>query len=236
MSERFFVDEPITGDEIVLTGAEAQHLLKVMRLPVGSQVVLFDGSGSEFRATVTKILRNEAVLRVESKQEANREAPGHVVIATALPKGDRQRWLVEKLTELGAHQLQPVQFERGVAEATDAALGRMRRTVIEASKQCGRNRLMEIAQPIDARELSSSLIEGAKLIADQRGKSWPTLAASITSRPRRVTIAIGPEGGLTEEEFELATRNSWLPVSFGPRILRIETACVAAAALSLSDV
>lgn len=236
MSERFFVDEPIAGDEIVLTGAEAQHLIKVMRLPVGSQVVLFDRSGYEFGATVTKILRNEAVLQVESKLEINREAPGHVVIATALPKGDRQRWLVEKLTELGAHQLLPVQFERGVAEATDAALGRLRRSVVEASKQCGRNRLMEIAQPIEATELFSSASEGARMIADQRGKPWPSVVASFTPRPSRVTIAIGPEGGLTDEEFELATQNDWLPFSFGPRILRIETACVAAAALSLSDV
>src|SRR5262245_60455622 len=145
MSDRFFVDTPISGDRAMLIGDEARHLAAVMRAQVGDEVVLFDGSGAEFGARITGLKKNTVELVVLERREISRELPIPLTLAVALPKGDRQKWLVEKATELGVTRLVPLITERGVAQLVESALERLRRAVIEASKQCGRNKLMEIA-------------------------------------------------------------------------------------------
>ena len=157
MSERFFVEQPISGSTAELVDTEAQHLAKVMRAAVGDEVVLFDGSGAEFAAKVARIAKSAVTLEVVERREINREPRVELTLAVALPKGERQKWLVEKLTELGAARLVPLITERGVAQPVDAAVARLSRAVIEASKQCGRNRLMEIAPPREALESSLAL-------------------------------------------------------------------------------
>ena len=144
MSDRFFSAAPITGDDAVLSGPEAHHLAHVMRAQVGEIVTLFDDSGQEFSARVRTIGKRDIELEVVERRDVNRESPVRLTLAVALPKGDRQRWLVEKAVELGVAELVPLETQRGVAQPSDAALERLRRSVIEASKQCGRNRLMEI--------------------------------------------------------------------------------------------
>ena len=147
MSDRFFVSEPITDDHATLDGPEAHHLLHVMRAAVGTAVTLFDDSGAEFTAVVESTRRSEATLRITERHEVNRELHFPLTVGVALPKGDRQKWLVEKLTELGVTTLVPLITERGVAQPTASAVERLARSVIEAAKQCGRNRLMQIAEP-----------------------------------------------------------------------------------------
>jgi len=149
MTTRYFTEEPVSGDRAKLAGAEAHHLIHVMRAAPGTQVVLFDGGGCEFDATVKEIGRTAVELDVLRRCEIDRELPLEITLAVPLPKGDRQRWLVEKATELGVRRLVPLTTERSVAQPAPRALERLRRTVIEASKQCGRNRLMEIAEPAD---------------------------------------------------------------------------------------
>src|SRR5262245_31749149 len=139
MSERFFVNPPIASDLVLLTGDEARHLSAVMRASVSDEVLLFDGSGSEFAARITAIRKHEVQLLVVERREISREQPFSLTLAVALPKGDRQKWLVEKATELGVTQLVPLITEHGVAQPVESALERLRRSVIEASKQCGRN-------------------------------------------------------------------------------------------------
>src|SRR5262245_20788060 len=148
MSERFFSCEPITGDNARLDGPEAHHLLHVMRAKKGDGVTLFDGRGAEFDAEITACNRADVELRIRSRREMDRELPFELTIGVSLPKGDRQKWLVEKLTELGVTELVPLVTTRGVAQPTDSALERLERSVIEAAKQCGRNRLMRIAKPM----------------------------------------------------------------------------------------
>src|SRR3972149_595754 len=142
MSDRFFSSQPIASEHVTLAGPEAHHLLHVMRAKVGEQVTLFDGSGAEFDAEIARCGRSEVDLRVLERREIDRELAFELVIGVPLPKGDRQKWLVEKLTELGVTELVPLVTERGVAQPTDSALERLERGVIEAAKQCGRNRLM----------------------------------------------------------------------------------------------
>src|SRR6185436_15410174 len=171
MSERFFVEQPITGSTAELVEAEAQHLAKVMRAAVGDEVVLFDGSGAEFAAKVARLSKSVVLLEIVERREINREPRVELTLAVALPKGERQKWLVEKLTELGATRLIPLITERGVAQPVESALDRLRRGVIEASKQCGRNRLMEIAAPERVTDFfrNSSLVN-YRLLAHPTGR------------------------------------------------------------------
>lgn len=235
MSQRFFVERPIQTDHAVLEGQEAQHLSKVMRAKVGDEVTLFDGSGAEFPARIARLGRAEVELSVLARREIDRELSRRVTLAVALPKGDRQRWLVEKLVELGVSELVPLVTQRSVAQPSGSALDRLRRAVIEASKQCGRNRLMAVAE---SRQLGTHLSEHSanalRLIAHPLDGNISLLTANWVSATGDVSIAIGPEGGFSPEEFALALEHEWRPVALGPRILRTETAAVAMAACCMS--
>jgi 16S rRNA (uracil1498-N3)-methyltransferase len=138
----------------------------VMRARPNMAVTLFDGSGAEFAARVERVGRAEVELAIVSRAAIDRELPFDLTLAVALPKGDRQKWLVEKAVELGVTRLVPLETARGVAQPVEQALVRLRRSVIEASKQCGRNRLMEIGQPRAWSELVTRPAEGAvRLVA-----------------------------------------------------------------------
>lgn len=147
MADRYFCETPIALGPVTLDGPEAHHLIHVMRAARGTRVVLFDGNGAEFPAVIEKTGRSEVQLNVIARDEINRELPFELTLAAALPKGDRQKWLVEKAVEIGVTRIVPLRTERGVAQPVEQALARLRRSVVEASKQCGRNRLMEITHP-----------------------------------------------------------------------------------------
>jgi len=235
MSKRFFVDEPVTEDTALLSGAEAEHVVKVLRGKVGDLVTLFDGGGAEFSARITAIGRSSVALAVLARLEISRELNTEITLGVALPKGDRQRWLVEKAVELGVACLVSLITERGVAEPNEAALGRLRRYVIEAAKQCGRNRLLQIAPPQTLPEFSRHASRAAlRLLAHPGPDAGPIAELALPGPPGAVCCAVGPEGGFTDEE--LAAADGWRRVSLGPRILRVETAAVALAAwFSLGD-
>jgi 16S rRNA (uracil1498-N3)-methyltransferase len=231
MSDRFYTSEPITGDRVTLDGQEAHHLLHVMRAKVGERITLFDGSGAEFAAEIAKCGRSDVETRILARREVDRELPFTLVIGVSLPKGDRQKWLVEKLTELGVTKLVPLTTERGVAQPTDSALERLARSVIEAAKQCGRNRLMQITPPQTLNDWvtnAKSTADSRRLIAHPDGKSLPSLDLAI---PLPTHIAIGPEGGFTDAEVAAALAHGWQSVHLGQRILRIETAAATLAAV-----
>ena len=229
MSERFFLAVPSTGDRAVLEGDEARHLTRVLRAKVGDTVSLFDGSGREWPARVASIGRDRVELDTGTPTIDPLPAGIPVTLAVALPKGDRQKWMVEKLTELGTARLVPLETTRGVAEATASARARLERVVIEACKQCGRNTLMEIApvRPLD-RLLAEAPAGARALIAHPGG--LPLEEAVARSDATEVIALVGPEGGFTDEELGVADRAGVLRVSLGPHILRIETAAIALAA------
>ena len=239
MPDRYFVAEPICGDRAHIADEEAHHLAHVMRAKPGQEVVLFDGSGAEWQARVTRIGRTEVELELLARREVDRESPLHLTLGVALPKGDRQRWLVEKAVELGVRRIVPLITVRGVAQPADKSLARLRRTVIEASKQCGRNRLMEMGPPMNCEDyFAAGCAHGSwRAVADPSGNQ--SLAMSLVdggrAPPAALTLAIGPEGGFTEDEIEAARSSGWSIVSLGLRILRVETATLylAAAAAEL---
>ncbi|MGO8688567.1 MAG: 16S rRNA (uracil(1498)-N(3))-methyltransferase [Thermoguttaceae bacterium] len=226
MSQRYFVETPITADRAVLSGPEAHHLIHVMRLPAGATVTLFDGSGCEFAARIEHVRHAEVELGILARAEVDRELPRRLVLGVALPKGDRQKWLVEKAVELGLGRLVPLETARSVARPTGQALARLRRTVIEASKQCGRNRLLEIALPqCWAEFVAAADGNSLRLFAHPHADKKSTgLRASGAGG---VMLAVGPEGGFTDEEAAQAVAAGWQQVDLGPRILRVETAALA---------
>jgi 16S rRNA (uracil1498-N3)-methyltransferase len=231
MSQRYFVAPPIAfaaeaDRRVVLAGDEARHLAGVMRARIGDEVTLFDGSGSEFAARIVKLGKQAVELEVVGRQEISRELARTLTLGVALPKGDRQKWLVEKATELGTTRLVPLVTERGVAQPVEAALDRLRRSVIEASKQCGRNRLLEIGEPQTLAEFAAMAPPGAlRLIAHPGGAEASTLGTG-----GELWAAVGPEGGFTDAEVAAAEQARWQRVSLGRAILRVETAAMALAA------
>ncbi len=242
MPDRYYVETPITGEQVTLSGAEAHHLINVMRARRGTKVILFDGGGCEFPARVERMGRNGVDLSVLGREEVDRELPFGLTLGVALPKGERQKWLVEKAVELGVGRVVPLRTQRAVAQPVQQALERLRRTVIEASKQCRRNRLMEIAEPL----------EFSEYIDATQGKPWRLLAhlrvedaiggvqrsdnadkmvhfmnpTESDEMPAEVYLAVGPEGGFTDDEAALAAKAGWQIVDLGRRTLRIETAAV----------
>ncbi len=232
MGQRFFVDTPITGELVTVTGTEAHHLLHVMRAAVGDEVLLFDGTGREYVARVERLGRREADLRVLRGESVDRELPGQLVVGVAFPKADRQRWLIEKLVELGATRVVPLRTQRSVVHPDPHAGERLRRGVIEASKQCGRLCLMEVAPLVPLAAYLAAAPAGARRwLADPAGDPPGSTGASADDW----FVAVGPEGGWTADEQRAAAAGGWLRVSLGPRTLRIETACLTLAAWAARD-
>ena len=224
MSDRFFVETPIAGERASLVGPEAHHLAHVMRISAGTEITLFDGSGAEFAARVLKVGRAAVDVEVLDRHEVSRELTYPLVLGIALPKGDRQKWLLEKATELGVTRIVPLKTSRGVAQPVEQALERLRRGVIEASKQCGRNKLLEITSPQVLSEYVAAAPPAAvRWLAHPGGQGLPQQSIETNG----VYLAIGPEGGFTDDEVVQAESQGWQTISLGPRILRVDTAALA---------
>jgi 16S rRNA (uracil1498-N3)-methyltransferase len=253
MSNRYFIESPISDDLVVLVGPEAHHLAHVMRAGPGALVTLFDGSGAEFSARVERVGRDKVELLVLARHEIDRESPLALTLAVALPKGDRQRWLVEKAVELGVRRLVPLVTARLVARPTGRTLARLRRTVVEASKQCGRNRLLEIAQPQMWDPFVQTTADAPYRLLAHPDVAQPPSAVSDAKQPpsavsdtkqahlpaeggwatpsHNALLAVGPEGGFSSDEVATAIAAGWQAVDLGPRTLRVETAALLLAAL-----
>jgi len=244
MSNRFFVDRTVSQwqtDRVLLAGDEARHFCKVMRGKVGDSLVLFDGTGPYSLGIVESIQKEGVYVHIRKTFADDVESPLRLTVAAALPKGDRQRFLIEKLAELGTARFVPVQMERSVARANDAVIQRLRRYVIEAAKQCGRNVLMEITDELPMSKLCSLLAPEtmtAKFLLHPvvLGNVGQTTPQQILTEelPEKVIILVGPEGSFTDQEVDEALYAGFLPLDLGKRILRTETACLAAAALFLT--
>jgi 16S rRNA (uracil1498-N3)-methyltransferase len=232
MTARYYAPHLTGGDSCELDGAEFHHLTRVMRACPGDQVVLFDGKGNVAQAEIIDLSKSRASLRILQSTREAEEGPS-VVLATAVPKADRFRWLVEKATELGVGRLIPLQTARSVTEPRSTKLDKMRTTVIEACKQSGRNRLMAIGPLTDWQSfLSDFAATGRLLVADPGGAAQASLCESRPSDPP-IILVVGPEGGLTDVEVIQAVDAGGRCISLGPRVLRTETAAIALAALCL---
>jgi 16S rRNA (uracil1498-N3)-methyltransferase len=232
MSERFYINWPLCPGPIEMTGPEARHLATVCRLRAGDELCLFNGDGHEYPARVVETAKKSVRLEVLGMATPTRELAFSLEIAAPLPKRDRDQFLVEKLTELGVTTYVPLLCRRAVVRPGDGKIGKLERYVIEASKQCGRNTLMRIGDPVEwATYIERGESTEKRLVAHPSTKTW---RGQMASGSGGVRCAVGPEGGFTDEEIALATANGWQAVSLGPRILRIETAAIFMAAIALT--
>lgn len=236
MADRYFVDKPITGTDVTLSGAVAHHLLHVMRARAGTEITLFDGSGAEFTGRIQQVARDRLELTIVERREVDRESSVQFTLGVALPKGDRQRWLLEKAVEMGVTSFVAIDTARAVVRPNDGTIERLRRTVIEASKQCGRNRLMDVSIAAWPDFLRVAPAAAMRLIAHpggsaNRSASPVATQARVSERPT-IWAAVGPEGGFTDAEVAAAIELGWQPLDLGSRILRIETAALVIAVLA----
>ncbi|MSR60073.1 MAG: 16S rRNA (uracil(1498)-N(3))-methyltransferase [Planctomycetaceae bacterium] len=230
MSRRFYLPQSFEAPTLSLQGSEAHHLSRVLRLKAGDEVILFDGQGQEARARIEALADDRVELTVCERRAGRNESAVALTLAVAVPKGDRFDWLVEKATELGVTRLVPLITSRSVVDPRAGKLDRLRRTIVEASKQCGRSRLMELTAPTSWTDFVEQDRGGGGLwVADPSGES---LSGRGLVDAGVVTGAVGPEGGFTPDELELACRHGARLISLGPRILRIETAALTLAVLA----
>jgi 16S rRNA (uracil1498-N3)-methyltransferase len=228
MSNRFYSTAPLDIGESILAGPEAHHLAQVRRFAVGDSVILFNGDGREYRAEILAFAKRQVRLKVTGVAAPDRELGFPLHMAVALPKADRGDYLIEKLTELGVTDLTPIETARSIVRSDTTKLEKLRRAVIEASKQCGRNVLMNVHPPCRLEEWCCSKNLGArKWIADPEAP----MPAEVMNSSGGFAVAVGPEGGFTKEEIAAAVASGFERIGLGPCILRVETAGVALAAM-----
>ncbi|HLW68265.1 MAG TPA: RsmE family RNA methyltransferase, partial [Gemmataceae bacterium] len=210
MAERFYTNSALAVGPVLLQGPEAHHLATVCRFSAGESVILFNGDGREYSAEITSINRKQVALELRSSAEPQRELGFRLEVATPLPKGDRAVFLIEKLTELGVTDFVPLRTQRSVVQPRESKLERLQRTVIEASKQCGRNLLMQVHPLTEWSDYYRRKgLPARKLLAHPGGAAMPEPAWQDTC------VAVGPEGGFTEEEVALAKMDGWQAVNLG---------------------
>jgi 16S rRNA (uracil1498-N3)-methyltransferase len=244
MSNRFYIDPLVSrvdGDYVLLCGDEVHHFSRVMRGKCGDEIFLFDGLGGLFRGVVDLIRKDQVGVRLTERLADNIESTLNLTIASALPKGDRQKFLIEKLAELGVKRFIPIRLERSVAKADANTISRFKRYVIEAAKQCGRNFLMEISDEISINTIADNIADQSSCLRlllhpvelGDVGQTTPAklLGVGLASD---VVALVGPEGSFTDREVAVCLAADFKPIELGKRILRTETACIAIASLLLT--
>lgn len=229
---RFFVPSPIVESELALPPAAAHHALRVLRLRPGDPVVLFDGRGGEWRGRILSAGSGGVIAAGLERDSAERASPLTVTLAQALPGGDKMDWVVQKAVELGAAAIQPVESARCVVRLDAARADKRRRhwqeVAVAACEQSGLNRVPEV-RPLASLSGWLSRPDPAALrlrLAPDAERSLRELEAPAGP----VVLLIGPEGGFTDGEAQAAETAGFIPVRLGPRVLRTETAGLAALA------
>ena len=235
---RFFLPRTrIDGRRASIVGPELEHLRRVLRLRPGDHILAFDDSGWEHEAVIRTLDDAQGEVEILRSHQAERESPLAVMLALALTKGDKIDYVVEKATELGVKTIAPFVSRYTVPRLNEAKTAhraeRWRKIALSAAKQCGRTLLPEVLPVNDYRDtLSQGGPAGLKLFLWEK-EGGQTLKEVHSREPRAesVILVIGPEGGFTEEEAEMARAQGYTIVYLGPRILRAETAALTALAL-----
>jgi len=231
---RVYTERPLAEDaEVTLPEAAASHVARVLRLRAGAPLVLFDGSGADFRGEIVAVEGERVRVRIGERAAGLRESPLAITLVQAVSRGERMDWTLQKATELGVRRIQPVLSARSVVRLDEQQAGRKLRhwqaIVAGACEQCGRSVLPEVRAPLElSRFLAESSRDGQRLVLSPGG---PASLAGLASASARVELLIGPEGGLDDAELDAAGRAGFAPVRLGPRVLRTETAGIVALAV-----
>jgi 16S rRNA (uracil1498-N3)-methyltransferase len=244
LSARFFADVPMAaGAALSLPEGTARHV-QVLRLQPGHQITLFNGQGGEWDATITRMGRSDVDVTLGAHRPDEREAGRAVQLALGMPANERMDWLVEKATELGAASLQPLHTSRSVlrlaGERADKKQKHWQSVAVAACEQCGGNRVPPVSPVQDLAAWLKALppidpqAPGLRCLLSLAPGSMPLATALARLTPSApVCFLSGPEGGLSPAEEALATAHGFVPVTLGVRVLRSETAALAALLLAV---
>lgn len=230
---RLFCDFPLAiGENIELPKDAARHIM-VLRLSAGDPLTLFNGLGGEYHARITRIDRKQVVAEIVSHSSREAELPYRITLAQGIPEATKMDWIIEKAVELGVSDIIPLAAQRSVVrldnDRAEKRLSRWQAIAISAAQQCGRNRLPHIASPVGTGEYLRQTTPSPRILFSPRATE--TLSEwARHQKPQNITLLIGPEGGFSPEEENMAEQQGVTFLSMGPRILRTETAGLAAVA------
>jgi 16S rRNA (uracil1498-N3)-methyltransferase len=239
---RFFVSPGILAvSPVTLTGDQAHQIRRVLRLQPGDRVMLLDGEGWAYEASLIAVSAKDVRLAIERRAEAAGEPPVHITLHQAVLKGERFSWALQKGTEVGVSAFVPLVCERSVIDdlqVVEGKLDRWRRIILEAAEQCGRGRVPDLLPPqLLHQAVKAPAQQGALRLIPWEGERATPLAAALSgcnlNDDMHIELYVGPEGGFTDVEVDWARRHGVQPVTLGPRILRAETAGLVAAAAIL---
>jgi 16S rRNA (uracil1498-N3)-methyltransferase len=224
------------GAELTLPPGTARHV-QVLRHQPGHTITLFNGDGGQWQATVTHMGRSDVQVRVDHFEALECESPRPVTLVVGMPANDRMDWLVEKATELGVHAIEPLHTAHSVlrlsGERAQKKQTHWHSVAVAACEQCGRNRVPTVAPVADWAAMLKAPRTGLRLVLSLAEGTRP-LAEALTDHPAHTAVHFlsGPEGGLSPSEDAQARDSGWLPVTLGARVLRAETAALAALVLA----
>jgi len=232
---RFFVPTGLASGQIGATvelhESAAHHATRVLRLSAGDGLTLFDGTGGEYAVTLAHVDKRGATVRVDGYLPIDRESPLAVTLAQGIAANDAMDYAIRKATELGVTSIQPLVTARSAplptGERGDRRLAHWRGVAIAACEQCGRNRVPEVSPPQAVTEWLGAWAGSGIVFAPGAERSL----AALAQPPAPLALLIGPEGGFEERELRAARARDFHPVRLGPRVLRTETAAVAALAV-----
>ena len=230
---RFFIKQSkITSTKIFITGSDAAHIKKVLRMEPGDRIWLFDGRGFEYEAMIENLLAGSIEVSITKRFLSASESPVQIIAAQALLKDKKMDILARQLTEIGITKLIPFTAIRSVSRPDKKRLSarrkRWKKIAIEALKQCGRGHVTEIGETITFND-AIKIDDGCDLkIVFWENESKPISDAIQHRHYRKILAVLGPEGGFSEKEIEDARACGFVTASLGPRILRAETAAIAA--------
>ena len=233
---RFYCPQPLALGATVDLPESVAHHLHVVRLQPGAALTLFDGHGGQYRATLVETGKKRASASVDAFDDIDAELPYAVTLAQGLPEGSKMDWIVEKAVELGVAAVQPLAAQRSVVRLAGERLEKRQahwQGVIEsASEQSGRNRLAQLLPLAEFRRWVDMAPDAQqpRILLSPRGTE--SLAGWAQANvPQALTLLVGPEGGFSPEEEDAAIAAGALPLTMGPRVLRTETAALAAMAM-----
>lgn len=229
---KFFVDKnAISGDTAKITGQDANHIIRVLRMSEGDGLVICDGEGTDYSAEIDGFSDGAVSLTLKEKMTCESETDIKVTIFQCLPKGSKMDLIIEKCTELGVSEIVPVASKYCVVKIEDAAkeakkTAKWQKTADEAAKQCRRGVIPKVSGVVTLKDAAKTVKDFDLLIAAYELEDKTSLKDVLTQNKgaKKVGIFIGPEGGFDEEEIDILTQNGAKAVTLGKRILRTETA------------
>ncbi|MCL2360298.1 MAG: 16S rRNA (uracil(1498)-N(3))-methyltransferase [Defluviitaleaceae bacterium] len=232
MGKHFFMPEERNGDIVTFTDARAHHLGNVLRLRPGQEIILCDGMETDYIARAELLSRSQLKFSLFEAMPTNTELPIPITLVQGLPKGDKMDWIIEKAVELGVSRIIPVYTEHTVVKLNDAAQRKHRfeRIAVAAASQSMRGIIPVIDLPTSFENVAYLEPDNLCLVAHEKETTVSIKSVLASSSPRPISLWIGPEGGFSSNEIDELIKKNAITVTLGPRILRSETAGLAALA------